>query len=491
MRTKIQLNLMKAAEVPVLRSVLAFLNGWVFPPVYAALAFICSLTGLEIAFYALTMAVVLLICLFGKDTKAIIVPLVLIVYSTSWRYTPQPPENSAFFLDHAVLSSIIVMAAIAVIAMLGRLIVFRPQQGFCKAPAYLKGGLVALCAAFLCNGIFSSQYIVKDFLFGTLIAASFIAVYFFIFNTYSGDRTTGMYFAYTVTLATAVIFLQILYALLFRDVIVDGSIDKDLMIAGWGMSNNFGGMLAMFLPAPLYLAYRLKRGWLLYLYSFVLIAAIACTLSRSALLTGLVVLVIGSIILCIAKSPRRIFFRIVAGGIIVCGIACCILFYDRIKDIFAVLFERGWSDSNRFAIWLFGLRNLLSAPLFGTGFYIEFYEDFGFDIANWVFPDMYHNVLVQIGASCGIVGLLAYVYHLAQICNLLIRRANAERILYFMIFLAISGASLLDNHLFHVFPALVYSLALVLWEKDVVPARLLPLGQNRRALQKIRYRFCT
>ena len=109
----------------------------------------------------------------------------------------------------------------------------------------------------------------------------------------------------------------------------------------------------------------------------------------------------------------------------------------------------------------------MSAPLFGSGFYIHFYPDFGFDIANWVFPDMYHNIFVQIFASCGLIGMMAYLYHISQVLCLLFRRPTADRILNLSIFLAVSGASLLDNHVFHIFPALLYSLALGLWELDV------------------------
>ena len=459
-----------AAVAPFMRNIAAFLEGRIFPAVYAALAFLCSLTGMELVFYALTAAAVVFICLFGKSTKPIAVPLVLVVYSTSWKHTPQPPENSDFFLQPWVLGAICVMAAAAVGAMLFRLLLCRGQNRGEKSPL-LQGGLLALCAAFLCNGLFSKEYILKDFLFGLLIAASFFAVYFFFTHTYRGKDAAG-YFAYTLTLAASVIFLQILYALAFRGVIENGSIVKDLMIAGWGMSNNFGGMLAMFLPAPLYLAYRCKRGWLLYLYSFALLAAVACTLSRSALLTGAVLLAAGTVVLAVAKSPRRTFFRICAAAAVLCAAAAAFLFREQIAELLSVLFERGWSDSNRFAIWKFGLDNFLSAPLFGTGFYIQFYGDFGFDIANWVFPDMYHNILVQVAASCGMFGLLAYTFHLSGVCTLLTRKGGAASLLYLAVFLGISGASLLDNHIFHVFPALVYSLALALWERDTAGGRL-------------------
>ena len=69
-------------------------------------------------------------------------------------------------------------------------------------------------------------------------------------------------------------------------------------------------------------------------------------------------------------------------------------------------------------------------------------------------------------------GLLAYTFHLSGVCTLLTRKGGAASLLYLAVFLGISGASLLDNHIFHVFPALVYSLALALWERDTAVSRL-------------------
>ena len=528
----------------------SFLDGYAYIFIYAALAFVSSLCGQEPLVFGLTALLVVLVCLFAKDTRALVPPIILVIYAVSWMHTPQGASD--FFNAPAAFVSFGILGAIAVAALAFRIAAF-PPKGESRLPG-LRTGLVVLCAAFLLNGALSADFVLSDIVFGALIAFSFIAAYLLIRRTCAYRKDNGLYFAASCFAAGLVIFLQIVYALLFRQVfcltitisdlasepqiiqyhyylsglqilqhfpclqtlqhllkngsfisdqilqhfpclqtlqhlLKDGffisdlsiNINKDAMIAGWGMSNNFGGMLAMFLPASLYLAYKIRHGWIFYPFAFLQLAAVACTLSRTALLTGGILLLGGAILLSVVRSPRRTFIRVCNLLAVAAAVVGGVLFFDRIRELFATIFERGFGDSNRFAIWRFGMEKFLSSPLFGYGFYIRFYPDFGFDIANWVFPDMYHNIFVQIFASCGLVGMAAYLYHLAQVLCLLLRRPSADRLLYLGIFLAVSGASLLDNHIFHIFPALLYSLSLGFWETDAAAAARLPLyGREAR-----------
>lgn len=460
-----------ASENPYIKKIAVFFDGWVYPAVYAALAFVCSLTGAEYIFFTLTAAAVVFVCLFCKDTRGVIAPAVLVVYSMSWKHTTQPPYQSDFLNSVPFAVAVGVLGAFVVAAMILRVVLFREKEAFSRSKT--AAGLLLLCAAFLWNGAFSKEFVTKDIFLGILIALSFGALYFFFGATLKRGEKYGTYFAYVLSLASAVIFLQIVKLLLFGHdapsghipVIEDGSINKDLMIAGWGMSNNVGGMLAMFVPAQLYLAYKLRRGYLFYVLAFVQMGAVCFTLSRSSLLVGGAMLAAGAILLSVVKSPYRKFYRIFNICVLVVGVAGCLLFYEKIVDLFYTIFERGFSDSNRFKIWKNGLLNFLKDPPFGVGFYAPFYVDV--NIENWFFPDMYHNIFIQILASCGLFGIFAYAFHLSQVLNLFVRKFSAERILYLAVFLMLSGTSLLDNHLFHIFPALVYSVTLCLWEGDV------------------------
>ena len=79
---------------------------------------------------------------------------------------------------------------------------------------------------------------------------------------------------------------------------------------------------------------------------------------------------------------------------------------------------------------------------------------------------MYHNIFIQMLASCGIFGLLAYCVHFIQVVFAVKKHPSSESLFYIIILLGIFGMSLLDNHLFHVFPALIYSVFLLLSERE-------------------------
>ncbi len=453
-------------QLPALKLILRFCEGPFFPAAYAVLVLLSSFFGLEIAFMAAAALIVVFLCVFSRDTRPMLCVVFMTVYAASWKHTPQPPFSSDFFNLTWVRVCLVVFGVLVVAAMLFRFIVFPQDRNFFKE-SKLRLGIVLMTAAFLLNGVFSDGYVIKDLPFGLLMALSFFIFYIFFFNTMRTDEDTAPYAAYILVLTSAVIFLQLCKIFIFDGVIKDGSIDKDVLIAGWGMSNNIGGMLGMFFPACFYLAYRARRfGWVYYLLAFVFFFGVCLTLSRTSVLVSGVIFVAAAILLMAAKSPVRKFVRIFNAVAAVAGIVALAVLWDKVREVFAVFFERGFSDSGRFDIWESGLRNFLRAPVFGVGFYEPIMPDWSYEIENWIFPDMYHNIFVQMLASCGVVGAVALCVHLAQVVFAVKKRPCGESLFYIAVLLGMLGMSMLDNHLFHVFPAAAYSVFLLLSERE-------------------------
>lgn len=451
-------------QLPVIKQVLWFLDSYYFPAAYALLALISSLAGLEIAYFAVTAVIVVFVCIFSRDSKPMLPLVFLAVYGVSWVHTPQPPFSSDFFYNSGVQIYFLCLGILLVACLIFRFIVFPQDKNFFK-DSKLRLGIALMTAAFLLNGVFFGNYTIKDLPFGLLIALSLFAFYIFFFNTLRVDEKTAHYVAYNLVLASGVIFLQLCKIYLFDGVIKDGSVDKDILVAGWGMSNNVGGMLGMLFPASFYLALKSKRGgWAFYVLAFVFFGGVCLTLSRTSALVSGIILVAAAIYLSVVKSPIRKFVRIFNCAVVVLGIVMIIVLWDFIREFLAVYFERGFDDSGRFEIWANGIRNFLKAPFFGVGFY-EPLEN-SYNIENWVFPDMYHNIFIQLISSCGIFGLLAYLVHILQVAFAVKRRPTAESLFYIIILVGIFGMSLLDNHIFHVFPAMVYSVFLLLSERE-------------------------
>lgn len=463
---------------PIVCAITNFLHGPIYPAIYSLLVLMSSFLGLEIFIFSLTACIFIFICLFSEDTIPIIPLAVLVVYAMSWRHTSQPPYYSSFLYERSTLWLLGCLATLSVFAMIFRIFV-AGATNFSFRRSILFSGLLLLGLSFVFNGVLSAQFVAKDTVLGCVIAFSFVAIYFFLGKTndkIEAKTDYAQWIGYVFFLAALVIEIQVAKLLLFGHNISGehisvftqtGSINKDLMIAGWGMSNNVGGMLAIFLPATLFLAYRLKNGWIFYVLSFLQVAFICCTLSRSSILFAGLLLLGAAVLFMIIPSRNRKFFRIFNGFIFFCAVIGAFVLFDVIREIFSVVFDRGFGDSNRFEIWRNGVLNFFSAPWFGVGFFASFHVDV--NIENWLFPDMYHNIVIQILASCGLFGIFAYTLHLSQIFALLVRKLTPERIFYFAIFFMISGTSLLDNHIFHVFPALLYSIILYFWESSIVP----------------------
>ena len=106
-------------------------------------------------------------------------------------------------------------------------------------------------------------------------------------------------------------------------------------------------------------------------------------------------------------------------------------------------------------------------PIFGDSFYpsgylpwqfagVEEYENF--------FPPRWHNTIIQLMASCGIIGLIAYAVHRLQTVKLLFKKRNLATGFIALALMALLGMSLLDCHMFNIGPAFFYSMTLLFIE---------------------------
>ena len=452
-------------EKKALKALTDFFDGNIFPLAYACLTLICSFVGFELIFFAVTAAVIVFTTLFCRDTKSLFVPLVLFIYGVSQRHTPQPPYNSDYLYSPSFLIAAGCLLGIVLAAMLFRLIAYKGTGNVFRTRTKARWGLFALGAVLILNGIFYEGYTFRNLLGGIALAFSFVWFYIYFYNTLEWKEDTVNYVARLLVLASGVILIQLAKIYIFDGAVADGSINKGALVLGWGMSNNIGGMLAMFMPASFWLAYKSRFGPAFYVFGFVIFAGVFLTLSRTSVLVAAVALLACMILLSIKGRYVR-FVRIFNAALLVVLAVCAAVFAEELAQVFRHYLERGFDDSGRYDIWKHGVENFLRAPFFGVGFYTPIAPDWSYNIENWLFPDMYHNTYVQMLACCGIFGVLAYTFHIVQGVILVFRRPTAERIFFFLVIAVLSGMSMADNHLFHVFPALVYSALIALCEKD-------------------------
>ena len=112
--------------------------------------------------------------------------------------------------------------------------------------------------------------------------------------------------------------------------------------------------------------------------------------------------------------------------------------------------------------------SLLTYHLFiGCSFFSPGYTPWGWSIVEGFsdfFPPRWHNTIVQLLASTGIVGTGAYVFHRAQTVRMFLTDISKERAFIGCSVVALLICSLFDCHMFNIGPVLFYAMALAFAE---------------------------
>ena len=179
------------------------------------------------------------------------------------------------------------------------------------------------------------------------------------------------------------------------------------------------------------------------------------------------------IIILLIKGRYKIANICIAASALITVIVFAVIYRDAlalyIKEFIEDLLKGGAKGNTRMVIWSQAVDNYRSSPLFGVGFYVKFSyipnSGLGF------MPYMCHNTVLQLLSSCGTIGIIAYAVHRIQTIKCFIKNVTIERT---FIFITISGlllTSLVDNHIFNIFPTLVYSSLTAVIVNDTLPKK--------------------
>ncbi len=451
------------------------LGSFLYSPYYliavVALMVASNLFGLELPVYYVYGLFCVLISLFAEDTFSLI-PMICCGYMTfSKKSNPLLYPDTNFLASTAgkvQLIVIIVLIALALIArLLHEVIVVRREKTVPK----LTLGYFVLGLAYVLGGAFSPYYTFKTIAFGLVQIASIGAFYFYLYFTVDWSKRNAVEYATVFTAVGVGLLIEIL-ALYFTPTtwaaLRDGTFERGMIRTGWGTYNNLGGMMAMLLPAPFCLATLKKQGWIFNLLGNVFFLGLILTQSRSSILFGgFVYFCSVAICLVFSKGKERIFNAVVFGVTALAGIVVAIYLREQLLELFHSLLYMGSGDNGRSKIYEVGIQQFKDYPVFGNGFYECKYA--------WIWgqthpgggflPERYHNTVVQILASCGTVGMAAYLLHRVQTGIMLFRELSIERLFVTFSMLALLLTSMLDCHFFNMGPGLLYACMLVLAEK--------------------------
>ena len=454
-------------EQPVIRRINHFLASPYYIMFVVLAAAAANLFALELPVYTLYVLAVVYTCFLGRDLMPVIPVVVCSYLAPSLLNNPGRNSHTIFTVGEGG-GYMIALAAVVTVSLLAHVIIHR--KTFFTRKRQLLPGILSLCAAYLLGGLFSPAYPEQGFShlrFALVQCAGILLPYYLISGGVRWGRNRKDYFCWTGFGAGCLLMCELLWIYCMRDITHEGVIVRQRIFTGWGMHNNMGGMLAMMIPFAFYLASRYHRGWIGTVAGSAFMVGVFMSCSRSAILVGFGVYLICSYMMLRSAANRKGNFRALV--IVLAGTAAVILlFRAQLAKLFWNLISMGADPSYRDVTWREGWKQFLRYPVFGGSFFpIDFAPwDFStLDKFSGVFPPRWHNTVIQLLASTGITGLLAYGFHRFQTARLFLKNINREKAFIGASLLVLLGTSLLDCHLFNVGPALFYSMGLAFAEK--------------------------
>ena len=437
----------------------------------AAVFLACYYLGWDIvAVYYLGIVTVLILLLLEDITPAITQILFFNFFISLKNVSENNVNGYAYYSDPAILAQMIAIAVLAISALVYRLILSIVKKKFRVTPVFW--GLCALSAAFLLNGIGSEFSTPKNLLFGFVMAALTLGVFAVVKDNIVTDKGFFEKIAYGFMALSVLLIIQLTVAYAtYDDLFIDGVINRGALFFGWGGYNHYGLWIVMCLPAALYLAGTHKCGYLFTVYAFIIFAASMLCCSRQAMIVSIIILPICLIILLVKGKYRIPNLCITAAGVAVGIILICIFrekLISAIKTIFDNVIVNGELDgSGRWRIWKEAISYFEEYPIFGAGFCISY----SYGMFAMFIPATCHNTILEIMAACGTFGLVAYLTHRVQTIICFFKNVTVERTFIALTVAALLLMSLLDMHIFNIFPTIVYAclIAALVKSQDKAP----------------------
>ena len=433
-----------------------FFGGRYYPPFVCALVLLGYFTGLEMLFGTLNILLFCLSLWLTDSAKHILIVAGTFMYQISPGHAPTVPARSDYFFTGIrpyLIALLIIVLFVSFFAYAKRTEVYR-SFNFKDCPLILP--MLVLAAAFLLNGIGSETYAFKEFLLGFAEAGAYF-LFFLLF--YFGFRKRDLekidsYFCYCTLWIAFVILVQLAILYFTGDVWrEDGAINVGRIQLGWGVSTVIGAHLAVLIPVLLYGAMRRRYPIPYFIMACLTVLGCFLSMSRTALGVGALFFGISLLIGCF-RGQRKTLFQITSLLIVLFILIAFIGYFEDIRRVFAVYFEKGFESNGRWELWKKCVDNFFDHPLFGAGF-------FGLELGEAV-SHFAHNTIMQMIGACGLFGIIAYFIYRIETIFLYTERPTLFKTMLGLSAAALVVASLLDIFLFSFFSMIYHSALLAL-----------------------------
>ena len=450
-------------------------DGWLHSPWYiltlGLMSAVSALFGLDLGLYVLFMGLGIYVSLLGSDLLPLMLVFILCYVSPSRENNPGRYPNSIFYPQNGGIF-LLLLLGLFVGCLILRLCLDRELGGkrFLKEERCLMPSMLLLGTSYLLSGVGMQGYFSlmgRNLVFALIQFFAVFALYYLFTGGVRWDRAPRGYLAWIGLAVGFVVLVQLAENYLSGRIFEDGTLDRELIATGWGMHNNIGGIMAMMMPFAFYLAAG-KRGWIFNLLGTVLMLGVLLSCSRTSMFMGVLAYCLCAVLLLKNKDSRRSNLRvylIALGAVLLAGA----VLLPKLLGVFGRFLSQLGSISQRDNLLYYGICQFLSEPVFGGSFFPQGsyvpWDWANLEAFSSFFPPRWHNTLVQMLASCGTVGITAYLIHRYQTVKLFLKRRSRENDFIAISLGVLLCAGLLDCHFFNVGPVLFYSMALAFAEK--------------------------
>lgn len=246
------------------------------------------------------------------------------------------------------------------------------------------------------------------------------------------------------------------------------------------MRNLISSMMVIAMPSIFFFAK--KNNWHI-LTAVLTVLCCFLTGSRGGIVLGGIQFFLGMLYLLVTKKSCRGINLAIVLGIVSIGL----LNLDKFLSFYSSRFSNGFIQKGEVRISLIvrGIQDFSQAPLLGKGIgYTGNYDLYA--PKNFEMP-WYHNSVIQIMASMGMVGIAAYIYRLATRIHAIFRKMDEKTPIFLLIFIGNSLVSLIEPGEFSPIPfGIIAVFMFLLLDSPNNQDKNDPAGiQHRKSLQDI------
>ncbi len=442
--------------------------------------------------------------LFSPDLKVFIVPAFLGYYAIgiddpsgyfdTYESLPLFEPSGAWHFAACVFIIVAVLVYRLIATGILREMLFRRGAFF--------WGIIFIDLALILGGLLSPEWSLGSFLFGLMIAGVLTIFYPLFLSILSRSENGIPYACKTLVFAGYAITAQIgiiAYRLHLDGRLItkyaDGTyfLHRNKLTLSWGFATLVGAVLVLSISAAMYLMRSRKYPALSFISAVVLWFATILIDTRSAIIFGALALVVGSILCCIGGRNRVANRITVASLFLALGAAVVYVivkypsdYTERIRNVLRFLrLEINFDTvndvnsffSSRISIWIDALGDFAASPLLGVGFAYGYLTPE--DASGNLFINMYHNIILQFMSSLGAVGLFAFLVHLKQLAEAMLRQFSIKKLLILLTPICILGMSLVDNFFF-------YPNFIIIYTAFIAAAEVTLEGSRRERLNNLK-----